>query len=101
MLSVSAFATTPLKYEATNTALKFCFPFHHEPLQSGHREYLGHASFVCNVRFSPQCSTVQRVITAGGRDRSIFQYRVVEVVWPGEKYSTRLNTFAKLTVTGV
>ena len=37
---------------------------------AGYKEYPGHASFVMNVRISPDDA---RVVTAGGRDRSIFQ----------------------------
>ena len=92
---------------------------------SGYREYLGHSSFVINVRFSPEGVAVAvaeeeeeaeeekekenhggekkdaavamaglvpppplRVITAGGRDRSIFQYRVVHVEPPPPRPKT-------------
>lgn len=57
---------------------------------SGYREYRGHSSFVLNVRFSPALpgSSAQRVITAGGRDRSIFQYKVVHVEPPAPRPKT-------------
>lgn len=46
---------------------------------AGHRAYPGHASFVMNVRFSPDD---QKVVTAGGRDRAIFQHNVVRLEKP-------------------
>lgn len=76
---------------------------------SGYREYHGHSSFVLDVRFSPDAAPAiqevgdgrggeghradasqrtRRVITAGGRDRTIFQYKVVHVEPPTPRPKT-------------
>lgn len=52
---------------------------------AAHRTHRGHSSHVSSVRFSPDG---ERVISSGGRDRCVFQYRV----WPMEAPEPRPPT---------
>ena len=52
---------------------------------AAHRTHRGHSSHVSSVRFSPDG---ERVISSGGRDRCVFQYRV----WPVEAPEPRPPT---------
>eukprot|EP01051_Picozoa_sp_SAG22_P015306 SAG22_NODE_1978_length_3212_cov_3.220045_8_plen_217_part_00 len=73
---------------ASTAFLSKAVPFHAVPLdqvieEAPHRAFRGHSSFVDNIRF---LADDERVISAGGRDRSMMQWRTHGITAPSSHF---------------
>ena len=71
--SVDRSKSEKLLVTAEDTGLIKLFPFPAVGARQRFRQYVGHSSHVLNIRFSHDD---QHVVSVGGPDRSIFQWRV-------------------------